>query len=75
MQCAVPRTTPRHSISIAAPTLVTTGLDPVVHADRARGKQRSQRTMSSHKSRQFGLSERIRSIFHLRDQCLMFFSR
>ena len=34
-----------------------------------------QRTMSSHRSRQSGFIEQIRSIFHLRDQCLMFFSR
>jgi hypothetical protein len=57
------------------PPLVTTGLDPVVHADHPRKKRRSQRTISSHKSRQSGFIERIRSIFHLRDQCLMFFSR
>jgi hypothetical protein len=31
--------------------------------------------ISSDRSRQSGLIDRIRSIFHSRDQCLMFFSR
>jgi hypothetical protein len=56
------------------PSLVTTGLDPVLDADGWCGKPR-QRTISSQRSRQSGFIEQIRSIFHLRDQCLMFFSR
>jgi len=31
--------------------------------------------MSSYKSRHSGFIDKIRSIFHSRDQCLMFFSR
>jgi hypothetical protein len=41
---------------------------------RKRGGE-AQRTTSSHKSRHSGSSVRIRSSFHARDQCLMFFSR
>lgn len=52
-----------------------TGLDPVVHAEHERSKPTDHCAMSSHKSHQSGFIERIRSIFHERDQCLIFFSR
>jgi hypothetical protein len=56
-------------------SLVTAGLDPAVHADFRPIRRTSQRMMPSHKSRQSGFSVRMRSIFHARDQCLIFFSR
>ncbi len=52
----------------------TAGLDPTVHADFRPIRRTGQRTISSRKSRQLGLRERIRSILHARDQCLTFFS-
>ena len=87
-------TSPAMTIETArVPPLVTTGLDPVVHAERTivslsananceaawiAGSSPAMTihfTISSHRSRQSGFIEQIRSIFHLRDQCLMFFSR
>ena len=49
-------------------SIVIAGLDPAIHRPL-------QRTISLYRSRQSGLPATIRSIFHSRDQCLMFFSR
>jgi hypothetical protein len=38
-------------------------------------ERRRQRMISSHRSRQVGFIEQIKSIFHRLDRCLMFFSR